>query len=361
MPRHRVSSLAPGDDPADIETALTPNQPPNQTPAEASGPLTRLDAWMAVNPWHPRATPFFVYIIGILVGGFFLSGPEPFGQPFLRPFIYTVQVGLVVFLLWRYRRLLPELNVKFHWLAVPTGIGLLFAWVYLGYATIGLSRAAQGVPVLGDVMAYLVDPALPISPAEAAQLRAQGDAGSVPIYDGRVSYGDAWFWTTMSLRLLGMSIVVPLFEELWVRSAVLRGTFSPSKTKTAILQIAQDLPVIGDSIAQTKAAKAAAKEPPMFTRQLVETRVGQVSFFAVIASTLVFMLAHQRRDYLGCIACGVVWCWLVWYTNRPKKGETWADQPAGGRIGLGPIVWSHGITNAALWAWTLWTNDWQFL
>jgi hypothetical protein len=29
--------------------------------------------------------------------------------------------------------------------------------------------------------------------------------------------------------------------------------------------------------------------------------------------------------------------------------------------GLGPVVWTHGITNAALWAYTLYTDDWRFL
>lgn len=336
----------------------TPNPP---GPAPDSN-LAALDRWMAANPWHPRATPFFVYMILILVGGFLTDGV--FGLPdltALKPAVYTVQVGLVVFLLWRYRDLLPELNIKFHWLAVPTGVGLLFAWVYLGYFTIELSRAVQDVPGLNRVAAFLVDPSLPTSPAEAQALLDDGKAKPSWIRDGRVTYGDAWFWTTMSLRLLGMSIVVPLFEELWVRSAVLRGVFSPAKTRLALIQLACDFPLIGDYLSQTEAGKRAAQAPPMFTQQLSETRVGQVTLFAVVVSTIVFMAAHQRRDYLGCVACGVVWCGLVWYTNKPKRGETWADQPPGGRYGLGPIAWSHGITNAALWAWTLYTNDWQYL
>jgi len=293
---------------------------------------------MASNPWHVRAAPFFVYMIGILLGQLVYTGAFGLPElPVLIPVVYTAQVGIVVFLLVRYRRLLPELNARFHWLALPTGIGLLYAWVYLGYATNWLSYQAQDVPVLGDVMAALVsvDPADPLNKASEHELLS-----------GKTTLGDAWFWTTMSLRLLGMSLVVPFFEELWVRSAVLRGTFSAARTKTAILQLASDLPIIGE---------------PMFTLQLEQTPVGQVSFFAIFMSTLVFMLAHGRRDYLGCIACGLVWCWLVWFTNRPRKGETWEDQPVGGRVGLGPIIWSHGITNAALWAWTLYYGDWQFL
>ena len=235
---------------------------------------------------------------------------------------------------------------------MPTGVGLLFAWVYLGYFTNWLSHQLMDVPGVNMVSNYLV-------PTDANDPLNKNPRHT--FIDNKDALGDAWYWTTMSLRLVGMSLVVPLFEELWVRSAVLRGTFNPAKTKMAVLQVAQDLPLIGDRIANTEAARRAAQQPPMFTEQLRETRVGQITFFSIVISTIVFLLAHQQRDYLGCVACGVVWCWLVWYTNKPKKGETWDDQPAGGRIGLGPIVWSHGITNATLWAWTLWTGDWQFL
>jgi len=329
---------------------------PKTNPPSASKPKTFLDwldAWMRANPWHPRAAPFFVYMIGLLLGQMVYTGAFGLPElPVLIPVVYTVQVALVLYLLIRYRRLLPELNIRFHWLAVPTGIGLLFAWVWLGYATNWVSHQLQGVPILGDVMAYLVptDPDSPLSKTSSHDLT-----------DNRASLGETWFWSTMVLRLLGMSLVVPLFEELWVRSAVLRGTFSPSRSWIALLQVASDLPFIGDYVGRTKAAKLATKQRPMFTQQLKETRVGQVSLFSTAVSTIIFLLAHSQRDYLGCIACGVVWCALLWYTNKPGKGEAWADQPDGGRMGIGPIAWSHGITNAALWVWTLYFNDWQFL
>lgn len=322
---------------------------------------------MTENPWHPRATPFFVYMIGMLIGGIIYGGA--FGMPelpVLIPFIYTLQVGIVVFLLWRYRKLLPELNFKFHWLAVPTGIGLMFAWVYLGYVSNWFVHQLQGVPQLGEFAAWLV-PTYEQFPTQAGDWFVPTEQTSAnlsddhPIHDNQQTLGDAWYWSTMSLRLLGMSIAVPLFEELWVRSAVLRGSINAGKTKTAFVQMASDFPIIGEWVSHTQAGQRAAKETPMFTAQLRENAVGRISLFAIVFSTLIFMLAHARRDYLGCIACGVVWCLVLWWTNKPKQGETWADQPVGGRYGLGPIVWSHGITNATLWAWTLYTNDWQFL
>lgn len=322
---------------------------------------------MAENPWHPRATPFFVYMIGILVGSLVYDGAFGLPEiPLLIPFIYTLQVGIVVALLWRYRALVPELNFKFHWLAVPTGIGLCFAWVYLGYASNWAVHQLQGIPRLGEFAAWFV-PSYQQFPTHAGDWFMPTQASSANLstdnnmYNNRAPLGETWYWSTMSLRLLGMSIAVPLFEELWVRSAVLRGGFSAGKTKTAFLQLASDLPIVGDLVSDTKAGQRAMKAPPMFTEQLQQTPVGRISLFAVVFSTLVFMLAHTPRDYAGCIACGVVWCGLLWWTNKPKQGETWADRLPGGRYGLGPIVWSHGITNAALWLWTIQTDDWQFL
>ena len=45
---------------------------------------------------------------------------------------------------------------------------------------------------------------------------------------------------------------------------------------------------------------------------------------------------------------------MVWVTNRESL-------PEGKRLGLGPVVWSHGLVNAGLWAYTYYTDDWQFL
>jgi len=307
---------------------------------------------MAASPWHPRIVPFFVYILGLMVTGFINDA-----VPYARPITYALVAVIIVFLLWRYRKLTPELTLKFHWLAIPTGIGLLYAWVYLGYATVWAAHQTQGTPVLGPIADFFVSTDYPLW-QEATPARTDS-----AIWRGKAAFGDTWYWTTMSFRLLGMTLMVPLFEELFVRSAVLRSCFNFKKTRTGILQVLGDMPVIGEAIANSRAGKAADQEPAAFSEQLNTTQVGRVSLFCIIASTVVFMLSHAPRDWAGCIACGVVWCLLLWWTNRPRagKGEAWESMPEGGRMGLGPIAWSHGITNAALWAWTLKVGDWQFL
>lgn len=318
---------------------------------------SKLDPWMAANPWHPRLTPYFVY-----VGGLFILSLLPFGWHLPATALYVVQVLIVAWLLWRARGLLPEMNLKFHWLAVPTAIGLTAAWVGLGKAT------ATVVP------AFAPDTVTPA--AEQHRMPAIGEA-----------YGQAAMWTALSLRLLGMALVVPVFEELFMRSAMVRGLHRPGPTGTGILQLLSDLPVVGDLIGEREAVRRANQQPAMLTKQLVETPVGALTLFAVAASTLVFAAGHHPRDWAGCIACGVVWCGLLWWTNRgrlsgrgPGPGVRGPDGGAGANgtvatvedpepgtrnptpaLGLGPIIWSHGLTNALLWGWVVYSGEWYWL
>lgn len=289
---------------------------------------------MQENPWHPRILPFAVYIIFLPLVQW-LEGLDPRTYPF----VYSVQCLLVVWLLWRYRQLLPELNIRFHWLAVPIGVGVVVAWILLGWAMAG---------ELGVRCAALAD-------------------GQ---WLGRIDYGDdssevGMFATTkphpfikfkekhpgfadvsLVLRLLGMSIVVPLFEELFIRSLMLRSLHRWLPTRTGLLQVLQDMPVIGDWIGGTAVGERAANEPPIFGREFSRNPLGALTVFGVCASTFVFMINHMPRDWPGTIACGVAYCWIL-YATRAK--------------GLGPVCWAHGITNALLWFYTIKTGDWQFL
>jgi hypothetical protein len=141
-----------------------------------------------------------------------------------------------------------------------------------------------------------------------------------------------------------------MFEELFTRSAILRAANRWPLTKTGLIQFACDLPIVGEWMIHTRAGERASQQPPAFTQQLQATAVGTLGVTGVIASTLIFTVSHLVRDWPGAIVCGVVWCGLLWWTNR---GQT--------KLGLGPVVWSHAITNALLWGYTLLTWDWQFL
>ncbi|MEO0587290.1 MAG: hypothetical protein AAF078_06575 [Planctomycetota bacterium] len=324
-----------------------PTPPPGEAPS--TGPLARLDRFMTDSPWHAYIVPFFVWIV-CLAGLTFLSDDYPWAYPA----IYVFSILAVGGLLWRYRKLTPELNIKFHWLAIPTGVGLLFAWIYLGF--------------LSTALVPWFEPA------------ADAEENLIPTWfeTVRTEQGPAFFWLCMSLKFVGMVIIVPLFEELFTRGLLLRAFYDRKRSMLGITQVASDLALVGERIAATDYGKKANAAGPVLTDQLRSTPIGAITVFSVTLSTLIFMVNHSPRDYLGCIACGIVWCGLLYWTNRGlvaswKAGELpegTVDPAASTRkpaLGLGPIVWSHAITNAALWGWTLYrdyftdTPDWRFL
>ena len=93
------------------------NDSDNQSEVTQEPFLARMDRWMAAHPWHPRVVPLLVYLVLLMVIGFARDS-----YPVSYPFLYTFQCLLVCWLMWRYRKLTPELNVKFHWLCIPVGV-----------------------------------------------------------------------------------------------------------------------------------------------------------------------------------------------------------------------------------------------
>ena len=276
-----------------------------------TSPPMSLDAIMAGHPWAPRLIPFVVYV-GLLAVVDVIRG----WHGSIYPLAYVVQCGLVVWLLWRYRRLVPELTLSFHWLAVPVGVGVAAAWIWLRFWTVG---AFPGLAVESD-----------------------------SFFD---QMGMGWGWLALSLRLVGMSVVVPLFEELCMRSLMLRSLHSLRKTVIGATQFLQDVPVIGEPLMLTRWGEQASQQPPIFRHEFEAHALGRLSVFGVFASTLVFTVHHLPADWLGCVACSLAYCFLLAWTRSR---------------GLGPTCWAHGITNALLWGYTVYmhqagTPDWQFL
>ena len=329
--------------------------PGSDTSTNADTALGRLDAWVAKSDWHPRIVPFVVYLAFLPVIAFATEY-----SLYAYPVFYSVQCLVVVWLLWRYRKLLGELNWKFHWLAIPTAVFLTAAWVGLGYMMTALSPwfETAGAPPerfpWREASPPPVDEVAPVGVKLHEFQRMRIDAPGL-------------FYLSIGLRLLGMSLVVPMFEELFVRSLCLRALHSARKTAIGVLQVVHDMPMVGDWFMHTDWGKRAAGKEGMFMQQFHATPLGKLSLFGIAASTFVFMVHHVPRDWLGCIVCGIVWCWLLWYTNRGGLSSHAASglEPQASsrkpRLGLGPIVWSHGLTNALLWGYTLWSDDWQFL
>jgi len=272
--------------------------------------------------------PYLAYLLLLAAGQ--LVGDA---APALIPAVSVLQLAVVGAMLWRGRRLTPELNLRFHWSAAVTGVALLPAWLYLGW--------------LSNTLGGPFDPAIETHPLEA-------------MLSDRPALG----WAAMSLRFGTMVLLVPFFEELFIRSGCLRGFSSPRRCWTGLVQLASELPGVGERIARSDAGRRANAAEPQFTAQLESIPLGRVTWFGVLVSTIVFAAAHHPRDYLGCVACGVTWGFMAWWLNPhdrtgPRSVASALRPPE--NLGLGPVIWSHAIINALLWGWTLRTGNWEFL
>lgn len=295
-----------------------------------TGPLAGLDRTMADGPGMVRLGPLLLWVACMFVVGLARDWDMR-----TLPYLYGLQCVLTAGMLWRYRKHLPEMTLWFHWSVIPSAVFLTAAWVFLGWLMGGeLSRRMDGL-AQGDWQMGALDP-------DAEPHYFQTMRGEYP----------ATYAVGIVLRLIGMAMIVPFVEEIFNRSLCLRAMHSAKKTGIAVLQVLHDMPGIGEVLMHRPKVKAAAQMEPMFTKQFNETALGNVSLFGVAASTVIFMLNHVPRDYVGCIVCGVLWCLMVWWTNREGRKR---------KLGLGPVIWSHGLTNALLWWYTLASNDWQFL
>ena len=265
---------------------------------------------MEENPWHPRLLPYMVFV-GMLVPVKELRELLPVSYLVM----YTIQCSLVAWLLWRYRKLMPELNMRFHWASVPVGVVVAVIWVWMGL--------------------WMVD--------QFPERFAEQDEPRNMFQEMGLGFG----WVAFSMRLLGMSILVPLFEEVFVRSLLLRAFSSFKATSLGFAQIVMDIPVIGEWLMHTSLGHRIDGKPTvLFGRQFKATSLGVLTLFGVSVSTLLFTVHHHPRDWPAAVVCGIAYCLLLAATRRQ---------------GLGPVCWAHGITNFLLWVYTVKTNDWQFL
>lgn len=212
-----------------------------------------------------RCIPFVVFMALLALRGYL-----PAGLGIDTRWIYGAQTLIVAGLLawyWRgygelARQNLPEAR-EVGW-AVVVGIAVFAVWVRLDAPWMQLGSAtASFVPL--------------------------DDAGQ-PI------------WTLIALRLAGAALVVPVMEELFWRSFLMRWV-----------------------------------EHPGFERVDPQT----VGLRAVLLSTFVFTLAHTL--WLAAVVAGLAYAWLY-----RRSGKLWT------------AVIAHAVTNALLGVWVIWTGRWEF-
>ncbi|MEH0166564.1 CAAX prenyl protease-related protein [Paucibacter sp. JuS9] len=213
-----------------------------------------------------RCLPFAVFMA--LLG---LRGMLPEGLPGLDPrWIYGAGVLVVGGLLLHYRREYGELSrqnlpsMREAWLSVATGLVVFALWIHLDA------------------------PALQLGTPTASFVPLDGSGGLI--------------WPLVAARLIGAALLVPVMEELFWRSFLMRWI-----------------------------------ERPQF--QAVEP--ARVGIKALVLSTFIFMLAHTL--WLAAILAGLAYALLY-----IRTGKLWT------------AVIAHAVTNGALGLWVIKTGQWQF-
>lgn len=239
-----------------------PERSPSPLPEEAgaTGPLSFLRRSDVA-----RALPFALYMVFIAIA----DGLSRLGvsDDALR-WLYPVKIGIVLVALIAYRRHYAEmaahrLSFGVAVASVATGVAVLVLWVNLdaGWMVVGTSAG--------------------FNPTGA---------------DGRID------WQLVAIRTAGAALIVPVMEELFWRSFLLRWMVRP---------------------------------------QFLTVHPGQVGLVPLVVTSVLFGVEHNQW-FAGLVA-GIAYGLLYMRT-----GSIWA-----------PIL-AHGVTNALLAGWVLSTATWTY-
>jgi CAAX prenyl protease-like protein len=211
--------------------------------------------------------PFALFIALLALRG---AVPEDGGGSFDPRWLYALQTVLVaaaLFALWRHYGELFRQNLPgpLEWLkSAALGLAVFVAWIMLDASWMSIGEpAAKFVPTGAD---------------------------------GQLD------WALIVFRLAGAALVVPLMEELFWRSFLMRWI---------------DSPIFESVDPQTVSPKA------------------------MLLSTFVFTLAHTQ--WLAAVVAGLAYAWIYRHT-----GKLWT------------AVAAHAVTNAALGVWVISTGNWGY-
>jgi uncharacterized protein len=214
-----------------------------------------------------RIAPFAAFMALLALRG---AAPADGAWGFDPRWLYgvtVVTVGALLVLLWREygelaRQTWPDARECMR--AAAVGVGVFVLWIHLDAPWMTIGEPSAGFTPLTD-------------------------AGTVD-------------WPLVMVRWVGATLLVPVMEELFWRSFLMRWI-----------------------------------EQPVF-EGVDPQRVGTK---AVVLSTFVFMLAHTL--WLAAIVAGLAYAWLY-----VRSGKLWL------------AVIAHAVTNGALGAWVVATGSWQF-
>lgn len=220
-------------------------------------------------PWVSRAMPFGIYMFFIVLHSALkpLVSEEP-ATAYLTPLLYTIKIGAVTLALAWFWKSYDELDLRsfsfsnfFIGLAAGSCVFILWIHVDWDFATMGKSEVF--------------------------------DPNNLP---------EKWIYPFIAIRLLGTSVIVPIFEELFWRSFILRYIIHPDFTTV---------------------------------------KLGTFTWSSFFISSLLFGAEHQL--WLAGIMAGILYNLLLYRTKN-----------------LYYCILAHGITNFALGVYVIKTGNWQF-
>ena len=176
-------------------------------------------------------------------------------------------------------------------------VGALLAWHWRDYGELARQNWPGAMELLVAVAVGLGVFGLWITLTAPWMQIGQASAAFVPV-DARGQL----IWPLIAVRWLGATLLVPVMEELFWRSFLMRWIDSPQF----------------ESVVPQRA-----------------------SLKAIVLSTFVFMLAHTL--WLAAIIAGLAYAWLY-----VRTGKLWV-----------PVI-AHAVTNGALGVWVVWTQRWAF-
>lgn len=176
-------------------------------------------------------------------------------------------------------------------------VGGLLAWFWLDYGELARQNLPSRRESLLSVTVGIVVFALWINLDAPWMQLGEPTASFRPLDEqGRL------IWPLILLRWCGAALIVPVMEELFWRSFLMRWIASP---------------------------KFETVDPH------------RVGIKAIVLSTFVFMLAHTL--WLGAVVAGLAYAWLY-----VRTGKLWT------------AVIAHAVTNGVLGIWVVKTGQWQF-
>jgi len=221
-------------------------------------------------PVWPYVLPMAGFLALTALEGQLPTGPG--GAPHARwyPVVYSAKLAAVVALLWAGRRVFGDLKAR------PTPAGWLLS-IGLGLAVtaawIGLDGRYPMIKALGRRTAF--DPQA-LAPAAR--------------------------FLFLAVRMVGLVLVVPLIEELFYRSFLMRWLVNPD---------------------------------------YLNVPIGRVTPLGLAATTAVFGFSHP--EWLPAVLTGLAWGWLVARTHSVLA-----------------CVVSHAVANLALGVYVLATGSWKY-